>query len=104
MRLFDYLAICTIQWLYYFSEEKPFFVWAAKSKAMTHKTWNIWKLMTKIWALLKYSFLKKCFDIPKIIFNYNQTTDKIYHWILKSITIYTVTNIAIKISQTVFHV
>ena len=36
---------------------------------------------------LKILFLKKCFDISEIIFNYNQTIDKISHWNLRPITI-----------------
>ena len=62
-----------------------------------------------IWLCKKYDseglrHLKKCFDVSKIIFNYNQMIDKISHWNLKLITRNITTNITTKILQTGFHV
>ena len=60
--------------------------------------------MTKMSALLKNTFLRKCFDISNTIFNYNQTIDKVSYSNLKPITINVTSNIALEILQTGFHV
>ena len=60
--------------------------------------------MTKMWTLLTNTFLKKCFDISRIILSCNQTIDQISHWNLKPITIKITTDITITIFETGFYV
>ena len=60
--------------------------------------------MSKWEHFLKMLFFETFFDISNMIFNYNQTIDKISHWNLKPITINITINITIQILQTGFHV
>ena len=106
---------CLRNWLCYFSEKNNLWlscnvavIWLCK-KLWSRRPKTFQKWITKMWALLKNTFLKKCFDISKIIFKNNQTIDKISHWNLKLVTRSITTNITIKILHLVciatgFHV